>query len=375
MKLNRINGINFKGKIIDSHAHIGNWEGKRYEIEHLDVFCKQPLSNGDVVEKMLISNLSCIEEKGMLDEIAGNMEILDSIKNDSKYIPLAVCQPKTGSVENIKKLFSENPDSFVGLKFHPDGHKIFASDKLFDPYLRFAQSKKLPCLFHCGINWENGELVDYTKRFSSPRQVYAAACKIPDTPVVMAHLGSGGQEVHRDAIDILIDSIKTGRAKLFADISWVDIDNPKKPTIIALIRRLKATSKGDKVDRILFGSDGPIGEFTTGKNGLSGIQLYEKIISDTKKAIKTNFGDEADEIIDKIFYKNAENLFLGDKTAKNVVHVIQDNVENTVKESVENVKPKGFTGLIVAGVVAVGAGIFYYCKKNNIFVPKNNQVK
>jgi len=107
MKLNRINGINFKGKIIDSHAHIGNWEGKRYEIEHLDVFCKQPLSNGDVVEKMLISNLSCIEEKGMLDEIAGNMEILDSIKNDSKYIPLAVCQPKTGSVENIKNYLAK----------------------------------------------------------------------------------------------------------------------------------------------------------------------------------------------------------------------------------------------------------------------------
>lgn len=297
--------------------HIGNWQGAKYQVEYLDTFSKQPLSNGDTIEKMIVSNLSCIEKNGMKNELEGNLEMLDIAQINHKIAPLAVCQPRTGSIQNIRKLFNENPGKFVGLKFHPDGHEIMATDDLFTPYLKFAQQKKLPCLFHCGIPWENGELVEAAKRYSSPYAIYEAAKKIPDTPVILAHLGAGGEKVHPVAIDVLLDSIETGKANLYADISWVDIDNLNKPTIIKLIKKLQYTKKGDMTNKLLFGSDAPIGEFATGKDGLNGRQFYEKVVLDIKSAIKNNFGDKAYEITDKIFYKNAKELFFERNWAKN----------------------------------------------------------
>jgi len=307
MKVSNINNsILFSGKIIDAHTHVGNWKGQQYSVGQLDAFVKSPLSNGDTIEKVIVSNLSAMNKEGMLDELSGNMEMLNIAKNNSKIAPLAVCQPKTGSVDNIKKLFKENPNKFIGLKFHPDGHEIIASSELFDPYLKFAQKQKLPCLFHCGIEWVDGHLVDEAFHYSKPEAIYEAAKKIPKIPVILAHLGAGGEQIHARAINVLLESIDKKDANLFADISWVDLDNPNKPTIIELIRKLKDKNA---LDKILFGSDAPIGEFSTGKNGLTGQALYDKTVVEIKSAIRNNFNDEADSIIDKIFYKNADNLF------------------------------------------------------------------
>ncbi|MCQ2754215.1 MAG: amidohydrolase family protein [bacterium] len=347
MKIYNISNIVFSGKIIDSHMHVGNWYGSKYQYSELDTFIKNPLSNGDTIEKIIVSNLSAIDKNEMLDELEGNKEILKIAENNPKIAPLAVCQPKTGSVENIKKLFDENPNKFVGLKFHPDGHEIMATSNLFDPYLMFAQEKNLPCLFHCGIQWENGKLADEAFRYSEPEKIYQAAKKVPKTPVIMAHLGAGGETVHSKAIQVLMDSIDKKDANLYADISWVDIDKPNKPTIVNLIKKLK---EKNALDRILFGSDAPIGEFANGKDGLTGKEFYEKTIVDIKTAIKNNFNDDADSIIDKIFYQNAEKLFF--------------NKENGQTEIKSNPKTKKVLAITFCGLAIVGA-IFALCTKNS----------
>ncbi len=345
--------ISFKGKIIDAHAHVGNWRGASYTNNELDTFTKAPLTNGDTIEKIIVSNLSCIEPANMKDEIAGNKELLDMSRNSSKIAPLAVCQPKTGAVSNIERLFSENPNMFVGLKFHPDEHQIMASDNRLIPYLEFAKKHNLPCLFHCGVNWEDGKLVDVSRQFSSPERIYLIAKRVPDVPIIMAHLGAGGGKVHSRAISVLMDSLLKSDAKLYADISWVDIDNPQKPTIVNLIKKLRSCTKGDFIERLLFGSDAPIGEFATGKDGLSGKEFYEKTITDIKTAIKKNFGDDADEIIDRIFYQNANNLFFSEKT---------NNDLSTVNSSIKKSK----YGKYVVGLTTVVVGLlsFIFAKEH-----------
>lgn len=339
MKLQNISSLNFNGKIIDSHAHLGNWCGVNYQKESLDVFIKSPLSNGDTIEKIIVSNADCLT--CAKNEIEGNLEILKISTSSPKIIPLAVCQPKTGNVSNIKKLFSDNPNKFIGLKFHPDEHKIIASNEAFLPYLKFAEEKNLPCLFHCGIAWQDGKLVSENLQYSAPDEIYKIAQKVPNTPVIMAHLGAGGEKVHTKAIDVLLDSIETTKANLYADISWVDIDNPEKPTIVSLLKKLQSSPKGDMTSRILFGSDAPIAEFTNGKDNLNGKQFYEKTISDIKCAIKNNFGDKADELIEKVFYKNAENLFFKDTK---VCDIASDKIVKTTK--------KTKIGLILVGIFA-----------------------
>ena len=64
MKVSQIAVTNFKGKIIDSHVHSGQWKDKlagenvlRDYTPDIAIFTKEPLKNGDTVEKVIVSNL------------------------------------------------------------------------------------------------------------------------------------------------------------------------------------------------------------------------------------------------------------------------------------------------------------------------------
>lgn len=310
---NNFNPVNFGARIIDAHGHIGQFYGDDFDSK-VDEFVKQKLDDDDVIEKMVISNVNCMgNSSDMPDEYEGNLVTLKKAESDNHYIPLAVCEVGVGSADEIKRLFKDNPDKFKGLKFHPDCASIMADAPEYLDYLKFAQEEKLPCVFHCAINWDNGRLVDEKYRYSNPEAIYEAAKKVPDAPVVMAHMGGGGEIVHQIALDALINSIENEDATLYADISWVDCDNPKRPNLIKAIKALQNTSKGDMTERLLWGSDAPIGENLHGKNGLSGLEYYRKGISDTKQAIRDNFEpDTAEDLINKIFYENANKLFCSD---------------------------------------------------------------
>ena len=155
MKINNINNINFNGKIIDSHVHSGFWYDKKYTLEDLDTFSKAPLSNGDIVEKMLISSLDSMQKDGSLNEVQGLEKILKETSNNPKYGVLAVCQPNltNGDTREISQIIEQNRDRIFGLKFHPKVlnapiTKNSQVDENYVNYLKMAQEKKLPCLFH-----------------------------------------------------------------------------------------------------------------------------------------------------------------------------------------------------------------------------------
>lgn len=369
----RINSINFSNlqrnisftrqySIIDMHMHDKHTHKLGRSINPCDILkftdnCIQSGEDTFVVKKVLPSSLDCIflnpkTNAPYLDEIVGNQKLIDTFKGTKAQSCYLVCQPKTGNVKNIVKLLKANPKSVIGLKFHPDCHQIDASSSMLDSYLQLAKKEKLPCLFHCGIEWENGQLVENARRYSSPEKIYEAAKKIPDTPVIIAHYGGGGSRVHEKAKQVIFESFNKKDANLYVDISWVDVDNPSKPSIIELIKGLKQHKNGDMTHRILFGSDAPVGEFATGKDSLSGKQFYDKTIVDVKTAIKNNFGDEADDIIDKIFYKNADELFFQKNWAKD-----SQNVINKVS------KNNKLIALAIATAAIVGVVAFAFYKK------------
>lgn len=340
MKLNPIGKLNFKGKIIDSHIHIGNWKEVYQEqakdlTKEIDVFIKSPLDNGDIIEKVIVSNLDCLyNKKGkgepiefLLGEIEGNKKLLELSKSNSKVTPLAVCQPGYGSVDNIKKLFLENPESFVGLKFHPEVLKISANDESYKPYMEFANSKKLPCLFHSSnsvdVHYEGGAIAKASK-YSTPEQIYKLAKEYKETPIILAHWGGDGEENYKKVTDLIINSIKNKEAKIYGDISWVDCNSAEKPNLKKIIKTLKSENA---IERILFGTDAPLGRFGgNGENGLSPKQAYTKMVDDVKNMIKREFPDDADKIIDKIFFENANELFFN-------VKVHDEKVTQTQKSS------------------------------------------
>ncbi len=353
MKLNRIyiNDSPFRGKIIDSHVHTGKWGSTQYNIDMLDVFIKEPLAvniNGakqsDTVEKMFVSNLSCIDGNGFLNETDGNIEMLNVCKENPKLYPLAVCEPNktNGNPKAIRDLLNSNDGKFIGLKFHPEGLPLIASDTKYDGYLDSAKEKGLPCFFHC----QDGN--------SSPDAIYELAKRHPGTPVIMAHLGAGGENNHKKAINVLIQSIRKGDAKLYADISWVDWNNglpsEKPQNIIDVIKELK---KENALDRLMFGTDAPLGCYGGDLvNNVSAKEAYEMTVSNLKTSIKQEFKSEADYIIQKIFYDNADELFFKKDWFNKAAGDVKTNTGYAVTKA-----GKTKTGALLIGAVIALAGI------------------
>lgn len=339
----------FGGKIIDAHAHTGKfYDGLNntcdsFETHHFEQILSKPINNGeDKIEKIIISNLNCIDdcdersnakfnEKGMtktvLNELDGNREILKIAQKNPVLKPLAVCQPdKTNNADNIRKILKEG--EFYGLKFHPLHLKIAADDARYDDYMKVAEENNLPCLFHCDAAGCN---------YSSPEQIYALAKRHPKVPVIIAHLGAG-EDSHSRAVNVLLESINKGDATLYADVSWVDCNYADKKIIVDTLKKLQNTEKGDMTSRLLFGTDAPIGKF--GAEGMYDPNYYGENIKQIKTSIKNAFNEDAEKISEKLFYTNAEELFF----SKKAVPTKKAGFKITTKQGI----------LIGAGLLALG---------------------
>lgn len=402
MKLNQISSVSFSGGC-DVHMHSGHWwcnaqQGTLNAVKiadnqyavlkdlSCDVFqiANGALTNPDnTIDKVIISNLDCMVRTSpacnkdipfLKNEIDGNLELLLKSKNPNEYL-YATGQPGTGNAENLKRIIEKAPEKFIGIKLHPKQIDIPCDNPLYEPYIKLAKEKKLPVLFHSQVaaNWvpdpKNSskyipQIIEDVSKWdpSDPRRIYALAKKYPNVPVILGHSGGGaGDPGHKIALDVILESVKNKNAKLYCDISWMDFnhdlpsDNPKN--IIAFIKKMK---KANTLDRILFGSDVPVGMFgekqAGGISDLSPAQIYDDMQSKIKGAIRNDveLKNEADEIIDMIFYKNADELFFKKEWAKD----LKDNLNPAAEGSkaVEAVKKMSKTKMVL---IALGAGITF----------------
>ena len=344
--INKYSNINFKANIIDVHVHRGSedthWHSRKFPTNVFDTFIRQPLNvtvnnmpQVDNIEKVLVSSVdglawtpetcqkpiqNLIEHPEQIEfiknEIDANLDMINKYRSDNFYSVMAVCQPtKTnGSANNIRKLIKENPNTICGLKLHPYNLMLRADSHLYDDYLALASERHLPCLFHSHVNVVDG-VKSNIKDVSDPEYIYKLARRFPNVPIIMGHMGEARGELgHKHAIDILKQSIKNNDAKLYVDISWVDFnndlpnENPKN-----VLKVIEEAKKLGRLDRVLFGTDSPFGCFgeaaTMKRTNLTAKEAYELMISRTKTAIKNYFKEDADEIINKVFYENAKKLF------------------------------------------------------------------
>ncbi len=338
MHITKISDLTFM-KTNDVHAHKGHWwitvpEGTPNSVRSnsgeykllkdltTDVF---EVANGALtsdqnkVEKVFVSNLDCMVTDGpdavrgkafLKNEEVGNLELLSKSINSNEFL-YATGQPGVGNAKILESVIAQGSKKFVGVKLHPAQLGIPANDALFEPYMELAQRKKLPVLFHSQVT--------STGDFSHPRRIYELAKKYPDVAVILGHTGAGGEEAHNIAIETIIKSLKNKDAKLFADISWMNFvndipsDNPK--SIIKLIKELR---NENALDRIMFGSDIPVGNFGEKQASIGNYKsttnpsrMYDDMQNKIKDAIRKDpeLKDDADRIIEDIFYNNSENLF------------------------------------------------------------------
>lgn len=274
--------------IIDSHAHFGlnsSWGSFTPEFV-LSVI-------GESVDYVICSNLEGLDGgMNIKSELDCNLEMIRVAKKYKKFKPLAVCQPdKALDTHVMKYLLTEYPE-FLGLKFHPEEMKLAANSDKYDKYLELAREFKKPCLFHSG---------HIKSRFSSPALIYEKAKQFPDVPIILGHLSTGPKPSHEAAIEIMLDSIESESATLYADVSWMDFGTGNLEDVIEFIEALKNTSKGDFTHRIMWASDVPIGEFNQSN------ELYRKNLDNFKVKISSYFQDE--ELLKKLLYFNVRDLY------------------------------------------------------------------
>ncbi len=344
--------IQFKGyDIIDGHTHIGG----NCNAEDLLSLTKErhPYDwKSDDIKFFVasaIENMTKKDGKYLMDEIEGNKKLLENIRktnHEDKFIPLAVCEVDSGNAKNIDKLLSSKTDKFYGLKFHPMVIGLDADDEKYTPYMKVAQKHKVPCVFHT----ENG--------YADPKKIYELAKRTPDVPVVLYHMnivpsGKVGERPekeilnknlqndkdkwcwdvreawNREGIDVVEQSIKNGDANLYLETSWT-----KPESAVEAIKRVGA-------DRVIWGTDAPIGD--NGEN--SDRERYIDHVNAFKNAIREAFPENAEEIEDKVFYKNAERLFGKNKEEKGIMQFAnkigagaKQLYDNVVAAKVESIK-------------------------------------
>ncbi len=287
------------GKIIEAHAHIGTWSADNadFKVDTLNDTFDEPFDvsvNGKEEENevvfVLVSNMSGIDQKKdgspKITENKANVEMLNIALKNPKIKPLIIGQPGYGDAENLIKLIEKRGEEIFGIKLHPNTLQLDADDPLYEPYLEVAQRYELPVLFHS----QDG--------FSNPYYIFETAMKFPDVPVILAHLGMGDDCNHFYTLGLLMAAVKSGAANLYADISWLSPE-----TIVRILNM----ADEETLSRLMFGTDIPLGPFSDPK-------IYAYRVSEVKSAIANAFDEEdAQEVIHKIFYQNAYDLFFSSK--------------------------------------------------------------
>jgi len=301
-------------KVIDAHGHImddsrtfndGGIE-KKLTLGIIKSATKAS-KDGVQVEYVAVSNLEGLlpENQGVgkprMDFVKANEIMLNKCEeenakplNNPKFLPQAVCDPLCDNPERFEafeNFLEKNHEKICGFKFHPTHTGRPPTDMSYQPFLELASKYKMPCFFHTAGEGTNKGTVLPSDQKVIAKFAESLYKKAPEVPVVLYHFNLGGWD-KLQPLNIVKDLSDNKKANLFLEVSWVE-----SPLIV------KALKMGLE-DRILFGTDTPLGPVGNSQGYFARIKEIEKTVND-------NFPNEkkATEILDKIFYKNAQKIF------------------------------------------------------------------
>jgi uncharacterized protein len=215
---------------IDAHAHIGRWESTEFTPEQL-IGLMEPHK----IDIAVISNLEGIGRE-TAQAPANNRTRTAVTKHPDRFRGLVWVNPWTGTdgLDDTKTCLDLNRQ-FVGLKFHPFHNAFLFDSAEVRPFLSVAKEYGVPVAVHTAFD-----------QFSHPKHVIEVAGESDFASVnfILYHAGlsppdaQAGIEVLRQAASL---------PNIYIDISWLDLE------------RLKHALEIVPVERILFGTDLPLG--------------------------------------------------------------------------------------------------------------------
>jgi predicted TIM-barrel fold metal-dependent hydrolase len=327
----RANFLTFSGhrNLIDAHAHIGEYLGLDCNLRTLEEYSRD-------VAHVAVSNLSALN---LLDPHDGSHYLtwsnelnpkeinqkllteLEQLKDKSKFLPLAFCQPHNNPTKNkeMSKQLDEflsgtDGKSFYGLKLHPhfsNIHLIKDIDRIKE-FIDIALKHDLPIFFHTqpeanGGNSDCIAICEFMNRLVEKDEKYKKV------PIVLYHMNLGQDVDRRRVRDSAVKALENG-VNLYLETSWVPMND--------IVEAIKAV--GPK--RVIFGTDAPLANISSsaneiekavsdyetfyGKNGIN--EILKCTMKDRKNP--SQYLDDVNNltpqnVLEQIFYSNSQKLF------------------------------------------------------------------
>lgn len=227
--------------IIDSHTHV--WPDKVAEKakDYLKQSFSMPISVIPTVSNLLrIMDENAIS-KSVIASVASRPDQVISINNwlfktdRKRFIPFASIHP---FYDKWKEELKRIKDNAFGIKFQPEFQDFYIDDEKIFPLYEQIQKLDIPVLFHCGTELSLPGVIH-----ASPDKIIKITDKFPEMKFIGAHMG--GFKIWDEVIEKL-----AGR-NIYFDTSS-SISYMKKQQLDMLMKK-------HSVDKILFGTDFPVG--------------------------------------------------------------------------------------------------------------------
>jgi len=232
--------------VIDSHAHMGPWfnfyipsydaDGMVRTLDRLGVNCCVACAHASIGPDFRLGN----------DLVAA--AIAAHPGRFYGYIGVNPNYPAEEMCEELRRR-RETP-GFVGVKLHPDVHRVRADDPRYAPAWEFAAEHSLPVLSHAGAG----------SAFNAPIHFDQAAEQHPNVPIILAHSASGQESIDAAA------ELARRRGNVHADICGSPLH---MGALEQLVERLGS-------QRVLFGTDLPFIDPRPGLGRLAFARLTEE---------------------------------------------------------------------------------------------------
>ncbi|MBI1745678.1 MAG: amidohydrolase family protein [Acidobacteria bacterium] len=165
--------------ILDSHIHVGDWNYEYYPV-HCDIASVNRLLDECGIDGAIIMPTDKKQNEATLWDIEKN--------GRKRYWFFAWADPK----DSLGLGFMNNNRARInGLKFHSGLDRVEGGigNKVYEPYLHFAASQRLPVMVHCG-RWQE---------MSSYKFALQAAKQYTETRFILAHLGGDFEKLKLEA--------------------------------------------------------------------------------------------------------------------------------------------------------------------------------
>ena len=240
--------------VCDSHVHVGEYFTGielSFPIESL-----LKITRKYKIDKVLVSSSEMNterENKFIVKKATNNPHIYALIRERAETYK------RERFLKSLEKTFQNN-DKIVGLKVNPSTEKHTITDPIYKRALEILNDHSLVILLHCGrwiemSGWHYG--IEIAKRY-------------PKIKVILAHMGG----THPD---LSFPAIQASRP-----LNNVYMDTSQTRQLIVLKRGIEKLG----VERILFGSDMPWGDYL---QNLIGVLQFELKESDLNKVLRQNF--------------------------------------------------------------------------------------